>query len=209
MKLSYSDMKAIDDNNSAYLFEKGLKLYNEGEYNKAIEYYRLSAALGNSIAVSKLAYCYKLGRNVEKDINLAHGYFALASRLGNIESTYELGNIYKDKGDNEACAYYYAKAISYINEFEHKNKVNIKTNFPFIYHAISKELMPGGIMNVNLFDAFNFLLIAQDGYEQGINNGNKDYEPLLMEVNKLLTNKIFKHIREMYEKEECDCECDE
>lgn len=70
-----------------YFYGNGVEL----DYKKALEYYRLSASLGNDFGIYNIGVCYERGvGGVSKDIQKAIENFKLAARLGNAEAVNSL-----------------------------------------------------------------------------------------------------------------------
>ena len=92
--LTNADMNAVVLKDASYINRRGAKLYVEGNYRFAVEYYRLAAAMGDMNAVSNLGYCYLYGRDIEQNTSLAIAYFRTAAENGVIDAMYKLGDIY-------------------------------------------------------------------------------------------------------------------
>lgn len=204
MNLSEADKNAINLSDSDYILNKGAKLYNEGKYEEAIEYYRIASAMGNTIATSNLGYCYMYGRSVDKNINLAIAYFKIASQDDNVDALHKLGDIYNRgcdeiKEDKELAMYYFDKAISILDEAE-----NLFDEFayPSLFYTMSKEYMGNGSKNPSDLKALEYLLIAKIGYEEEIENGATYYQKAYEEVCRLLEREDMKEAREDYEDNE-------
>jgi len=60
-------MKRVEAGDPVALCRQGIELYNEGDYNSAVEYYAKAAELGDAMAHFKLAAMHQLGRGVEED----------------------------------------------------------------------------------------------------------------------------------------------
>lgn len=196
LALSNADLKAIQDYNSNYLLDKGANYYLAEDYALAVEYYHLAAALGNMQAISNLGYCYLYGRSVEKNESIAMAYFQLSADAGNIDSLYKLGEIYeKGKGvnrDPEFAVFYYSKAINEIKNSDHHHIYD----YPSVFLAVAQARMPGGLLPTNLENAYEYLLIAREGYELGIHNGMHYWQAALDKTEELLTMPLFEHITE-------------
>lgn len=71
----------------SYFYGNGVVL----DYKKALEYYRLSASLGNDFGIYNVGVCYELGvGGISKDIPQAIENFKLAASLGNKEAVKSL-----------------------------------------------------------------------------------------------------------------------
>lgn len=208
MKLTKMDLKAVEDNNSIYLLDKGSNCLNVDNFKDGIEYYRLSATLGNDIAMSNLGYLYLYGKEVEKNEELAYAYFMNASKKDNVEAIIKLGEFYKkgivvDK-DMELCLYYFSKAIELI-----KGKEELELAYPEVYLTVGREHMNGGKLEHNSLIAFDYILTARDGYDAMIDNGEDVDAKTLKEIEKLIDNKEFDEIIEAMASHACDCGCED
>ena len=206
LKLTNADINAIDDNNSDYILNHGAKLYNEETYAQSVEYYRLASAMGNVHATSNLGYCYLYGRDIPVNVDLAIQYFRIAARNGDLDAIYKLGDIYSrdkwGKEDKEMSLYYYQIALDFlVEEFgtPHLYDEDLPLEYPSLFFALGRESMPGGSMNTNLIFAYEWLKIAQKGYEIQIANGSDMYEDSLESVNKLLENDMFEEAKKEFE----------
>lgn len=174
---------------------KGAFYYRDGDYKKAVEYYRLAATLGDVHAVSNLGYCYLYGRGIDVDVDLAVAYFQIAARNMDVDAAYKLGNIYEsDKWNmknDQLSKYYYRLAASFIYEdglerlyMPDGAEVKFKL-FPSLCLAIAKLLLNDEEL-INTEEAKKFLDCAKDGYEECIDRGETFYEKSLNEVKALL-----------------------
>ena len=162
--LDNDDITLVEENKDGDLLEKGAKLYSEGDYDLAIEYYRLSAAFGNVIAISNLGYCYYYARGVDRDYTLARAYFELAAKHGDINSIYKLGDIYINgygvKKDEKRGVQCYVDAY---NELKSSGDVY---NYPDVLLRLGKVFMEGRILEQNLEMAKQFLEVAREGFKE-------------------------------------------
>lgn len=185
------DMLAIEQGNSDYLLDVGAKYYREGEYEKAVRYYRVSASLGNMQAVNNLGYCYMYERSVPKDMELAVALFKVAANAGVIEAAAKLGELYGQEKygmqDEELAGYYNETALNLVRDFG-----LFPTEFPSLCLANAKMHMPEGSLVTDIQQAFNLLRYAKAGYETKIREGETYYAKSLLEVKKLLRLDIFK-----------------
>ena len=195
--LSDADFVAIRGKDSDFLLSKGADKYGD-DYEESIEYYRLSAAMGNAQAVSNLGYCYLYGRSIEPNVSLALAYFTIAGDLGVVDALYKLGNIYSsdefvDK-DEELEKYYYEKAIDALlanyGDYE---------DYPSLSLAVAKETMENGLFDTDLDRAYYLLKCAESGFKRYIDDGDDFYEDHYAETLDLLEDKQFdKEIKEKY-----------
>ncbi len=162
--LDNDDITLVEENKDGDLLEKGAKLYSEGDYDLAIEYYRLSAAFGNVIAISNLGYCYYYARGVDRDYTLARAYFEIAAKHGEINALYMLGDIYINeygvKKDEKRGVQCYVDAY---NELKSSGDIY---NYPDVLFRLGKVFMEGKILEQNLEMAKQFLEVAREGFKE-------------------------------------------
>ena len=162
--LDNDDITLVEENKDGALLEKGAKLYSEGNYDLAIEYYRLSAAFGNVIAISNLGFCYYYARGVDRDYTLARAYFELAAKHGEINALYMLGDIYINgygvKIDEKKGVEFYVDAY---NELKSSGDIY---NYPDVLFRLGKVFMEGRILEQNLEMAKQFLEVAREGFKE-------------------------------------------
>ena len=205
--LSDADFVAIRGKDSNFLLSKGADKYGD-DYEESIEYYRLSAAMGNPQAISNLGYCYLYGRSIEPNVSLALAYFTIAADLGVIDALYKLGNIYSsdefvDK-DEELEKYYYEKAIDALLD-----SYSDYEDYPSLSLAVAKETMEDGLFDTDLDRAYFLLKCAENGFKKYIDNGDDFYEDHYAETLDLLEDKQFDdeikdNYNQIYENEEDD-----
>lgn len=198
--LTPTDMQAVKAFDSGYLNTKGANYYRQGEYGKAIDYYRLAAAMGNNNAISNLGYCYLYGRSIVPNLSMALAYFDLAYQKGNPDAAYKLGDIYENPKwglvDKELSLYYYQQAIKLITdkslyELGDLSWYDELKQFPSLCFAFGRALLPQGALLTDIDLAFQFLKFAQEGYENEISNGSLIYQNQLESVKKMLTDEVF------------------
>ena len=85
-------------------YEEGEKLYNEGKYEKAIEFYKKAIDAGNGAAANNLGNIYYNGNGVEQNYDEALKYFRKGAELGNRVATSNVGHCYR-WGDGVAQDY--------------------------------------------------------------------------------------------------------
>ena len=205
--LSDADFVAIRGKDSNFLLSKGADKYGD-DYEESIEYYRLSAAMGNPQAISNLGYCYLYGRSIEPNVSLALAYFTIAADLGVIDALYKLGNIYSsdefvDK-DEELEKYYYEKAIDALLDSYADYE-----DYPSLSLAVGKETMKDGLFDTDLDRAYFLLKCAENGFKKYIDNGDDFYEDHYAETLDLLEDKQFDdeikdNYNQIYDNEEYD-----
>lgn len=206
-KLTATDKKVVEENDSTYLLNKGAELYNKGEYEKAVEYYRLAATMGEEQAVTNLGYCYLYGRGIEANLDLAIAYFTIGANNCNVESLYKLGDIYgSDKWnlkDKELSNYYYKKAVTMLTDRDWEGVSivyeRVLQDFPSLAYAVARETFIDGSMPTNLETSYQFLNHAKLGYEKAIRNGETIYQANYEKVVEMLENSAYDEIREEYD----------
>lgn len=108
-------MDEIENGNADAMCDLGALYYNgrgvEQSYEKAVEYYTMSAELGCAQAAENLGYCYYYGRSVEQDYEKAYHYFIKGALTGQPSSLYKVGDMYAhgyyvEKDENIAFAIY-------------------------------------------------------------------------------------------------------
>ncbi len=207
IKLTETDKIAIENGDYNYINSKGAGYYYKEEYAKAAEYYRLAASMGSTQVVSNLGYCYLYGRDMEADLILALAYFRIASKRGNIDASYKLGDIYgSDKWgmkDKEQSVYYYRLAVDQILD-DDWSFVDIMNNdilmrYPSLCFAIGREMGIGGQMNADIDLSYQFLVAAKKGYEIELTNGVRMYEESYKNILKWLEKKGYKEMEDKYE----------
>ena len=202
--LTDADVLAIQRGDDYFLNNKGAKYYVEGNYERAIEYYRLAAAMGNVQSISNLGYCYMYARSIEKNMSLAMAYFIIAAEKNNVDAQYKLGNIYETgadgvEKDEELAIYYYTSAIRTINEsYEEPER------YPSLYLRVAQAHMPGGMMICDLKAAYQFLQIARRGFEIEKTEGIKYHTDALKATLRLLEESCFDNFREEPDEEDDD-----
>jgi TPR repeat protein len=76
-------------------FENGLAAYLKGDYLKAVDLFRLTAAEGNAAARYYLGMAYEQGQGVAQDYSAATKWYQLAAEQGNAQAQYRLGALYE------------------------------------------------------------------------------------------------------------------
>ncbi len=204
LELSAADHAAVEFKDSNYINNKGAKLYQDEAYGKAVEYYHLAAAMGNTNAIANLGYCYLYGRSIEPNTALAIAYFKTAALNGDADAAYKLGDIYsRDKWvakDKELSLYYYRMAANVIlgEDVDSRQGLMISRRlqaYPSLCFALGREMAPGGDMNTDLEQAYIFLRHAQLGYERELANGSEMYRESYEAVMKLLADPQYDIVR--------------
>lgn len=208
--LTKADYIAIENGDYSYINDKGAKYYNDGDYENAIEYYRLAGSMGCVTSISNLGYCYMYARSIPKNMDLAVAYFKIAAQKNNIDALYKLGNIYKKGADGidadaELSIYYYKKAIDVISEFPYEDSLR----YPSLFFSVAKEMMPNGMMLCDLQLAFEFLDRAKTGYEIELQQGIKYHQEALNAVIEAINDECFDEIRTHWIDDDDDFDDDE
>ena len=191
LQLNQTDLTALAQNDHAYLNQKGADFYTREQYDLAVEYYRLAAAMGNIDSLSNLGYCYLYGRSIPKNTSLALAYFDLAARRDCIDALYKLGSIHETGWDDlpadaELALYYYHKALDAVAAQQQD-----PTLYPSLFFAMGKGYMPGGLCPTDLARALAYLHLAQQGFQEEIESGITYHENALARLEALLDSPCF------------------
>ncbi len=194
--LTEEDFEAIKNKNHEYLNSVGADYYGQGEYEKARIYYELASTLGDTNSPTNLGYIYMYGRDVPIDYSVAIAFYQIGAEQGNIDAFYKLGNIYQSgkgvKKDPVLALQYYDEALNRLKKEDPQDP----EDYPSLFFTLAREMMPGGLKEKNLGRAYDYLLIAKEGYERQINHfGAGYYKDILEETNKTLNNPVFDNIR--------------
>lgn len=208
INLTKTDLNAITLGDSNYINNKGANYYTDAQYEKAVEYYRIAAAMGNVQSISNLGYCYLYGRSIDVNVSEAIALFIIASSKGDVDAAYKLGDIYsRDKWgvmDKELSVYYYRMAASYIinDEWEGRHKVVWHSDlqrYPSLCFALARELAPGGEMSTNIELSYQFLKHAKIGYQKELANGANFYKESYAKVIDMLKATYYDIVRVEYD----------
>lgn len=196
MKLTNTDLVALENNDSEYILNSGIFEELENNIEDSKEYYILAACMGNSSAINKLGKCY-----LEEDSDLALAYFKLAARKNDPSALYNLGHIYNYgkcvKKDIELANYYYKKAMQIVDSDD-----NLRYDYPNLYYEVAQILIDSKD-DENLDLAFDFLTTAKIGFATQLPESEKE----LIEVTDLLNDSMFDEVRNLYETDEEDDDC--
>ena len=193
MKIEFENENkvALEDFNSDYFNARGAELYRDEEYETAIEYYRIAAAMGNVQSQANLGYCYYYGRGCERDFKLAYAYFKMAARFKNTDALYKLSTMYEHgkgvKKNDEIAEYYLMTAFQSLNELPDTAKLE----YPSVLFAMGKKFLAIGEEEGDFEVAYTLLRSAQEGYEFQISQGCHYYEKMLEEVEEILKRDCF------------------
>ena len=105
-------MKRIKANDPAALCEMGTKLFYEGEYEGALEYYTKAAELGEAVAHCQLGYMYWFGRGVERDEEKGVYHYDKAAIGGHPDARYNLGCVEHYNGNMERAVKHFIIAAN-------------------------------------------------------------------------------------------------
>lgn len=206
--LTKTDLNAITLSDSNYINNKGANFYNDAQYDKAVEYYRIAAAMGNVNAITNLGYCYLYGRSIDVNVSEAIALFIIASSKRDADAAYKLGDIYsRDKWgvmDKELSVYYYRMAASYIinQEWEGRHRIVWHSDlqrYPSLCYALARELAPGGEMSTNIELSYQFLKHAEIGYRKELANGARYYYESCVNVIDMMKASFYDIVREEYD----------
>ena len=193
MKIEFENENkvALEDFNSDYFNARGAELYRDEEYETAIEYYRIAAAMGNVQSQANLGYCYYYGRGCERDLKLAYAYFKMAARFKNTDALYKLSTMYEHgkgvKKNDEIAEYYLINAFQSLNELPEAARLE----YPSVLFSMGKRFLSIGEKEGDFEVAYTLLRSAQEGYEFQISQGCHYYEKMLKEVDEILKRDCF------------------
>ena len=222
MDLTATDLLAIEKDNADHLLDKGAYYYGEGQYTEAVEYYRLAAAMGSAQAIANLGYCYLYGRELEANLSQAIAYFKIAADRRNVDAAYKSGDIYSNPRRNVDVAYklgdiysnprwgvedkelanYYFEAAGHLIMDEGFNAYNsIVTcdkllDYPSLCLALGREKSVGGSMPTDIDAAYQFLKMAERGYQRNLTNGQTMCQKAFEAVEKMLADNQYDPVRE-------------
>lgn len=183
MKLTRADKAAVQNGDSSYLVNKGIRYYSDQDYEVAIDYLHLAAVMGNSKAIGYLGSCYMYGKGVPEESDLGLSYLRIGMDNRDIDSLYRMGKLYCDgdvlEKDPELGIYYYETALAELLE---NYTVEERVNYPDLFYALSQEKLPEGGMEENLATSYLYLLIAEAGYTILVKKGFYGFEEKLKEV---------------------------
>lgn len=202
MKLTKADKAAIQNGDSNYLCNKGIRYYYDQDYEIALEYFHLAGAMGCGKAIGKIGVCYMYGEGVPAEVDIALSYFKIAMELRDIDAFYELGKIYCDgvgvEKDHELGVYYYENALAeLINNYTLQDQLM----HPALFYKLAIEKAPGGGMSSNISTSYKYLLVANMGYQLAIDDGAYFFENELEEVKNKMNEAIYDDVRTTVKKE--------
>jgi len=92
------------------LEEKAEELYDDEEYEHAVETYRKAAEMGGSYAQYSLGFCYQNGQGVEEDLEEAMKWYKIAAENGNEQAMFCLAMDMFEDCDYHASITWFSKA---------------------------------------------------------------------------------------------------
>ena len=92
------------------LEEKAEELYDDEEYEQAVETYRKAAEMGGSYAQYSLGFCYKNGQGAEEDLEEAMKWYKIAAENGNEQAMFELALCLFEECEYRTSFDWFAKA---------------------------------------------------------------------------------------------------
>ncbi len=187
---------ALEDFNGDYFNSTGAEFYRAGDYDTAIEYYRIASSMGNVQSLANLGYCYYYGRGCKKDLKLAFAYFKMAARFKNTDALYKLSTMYEHgkgvKKNDEIAEYYLMTAFQSLNELPEVARLD----YPSLLFAMGKRFLAIGEEEGDFEVAYTLFRGAQEGYEYQIDQGCHYYEKMLAEVEEILQRDCFDPYRD-------------
>jgi tetratricopeptide (TPR) repeat protein len=127
-------MKRIETNDPAAMREMGTRLYHEGDYDKAIEYWTNAAALGDPEAHYQLSTMHAAGKGVEKDEEKQVYHLEKAAMGGDPDARHNLA-CYEGRNGNAGRA---VKHFIIAAKIGHENAMK-KLWELYSYGSITKE----------------------------------------------------------------------
>ena len=103
--------KIEEEKSPSKFHDEGDKLYDNKEYEKAIELYKKAAALGHIGVLNRLGWMYKYGEGVEQSDTEAVKWYRKGAEAGNANAMNNLGLMYDNgrgvaQSDTEAVKWY-------------------------------------------------------------------------------------------------------
>ena len=184
LKLSDTDLKAVEYRDGAFLNAKGADLYQKGDAAGGLEYYRLAACFEDRDALNNLGNCYLYGRNLPQNTDLALVYLELASTRGSIHATSSLGGVFGSdhwgRYDLERSDYYYLRAADMImhGDWDVDDVMYNESllEYPELCFALGRQFGKDGSMGEDFELSFMFLMAAEVGFGLHIGEGDPAYE---------------------------------
>ena len=179
-------IEGVKEENSKKIFYMGEELFSEGDYQEAIEYYRLSAAMGNVDAIYKLGLCYLDGKGSRRDFSIARAYFKLGVTKGNLSCLYRLGDLYMEglgvERDERKAVEYYVESYNNL-----KNSSEDVEKYPELLYRIAKVFMEGKLLEQNLRLANQFFCVALEEFRTRVEaNGDSESYQYIKSIKKCL-----------------------
>ena len=110
----HSEIDQVSEKQLGEWFSLGNQYYHNGEYLKAVEYYRKAAENGYAASQFNLGVCYKTGRGVNHNVKEAFYWYQKSAENGNVNAQIRIGRCYEfgDGVEKDACsaAKWYQKA---------------------------------------------------------------------------------------------------
>lgn len=115
------------------------------DYFEAVRWYTLAANQGNLGGLNNLAFCYLLGRGVEKNISEAIKLYRKSAEGGSVVAQCELARFYKEgkgvpQSDDEAI-YWYMKAVEKGYEPAKKSLIECDGNIDWLIKVAEREFV--------------------------------------------------------------------
>ena len=92
-------------------FTKGIKAQQDGDYARALDYFRKGEQIGDATSINSLGYHYQYGLGVTKNLSTAFRYYQKAANTGNKYGQFNVGLFYLngyfvEKNEAKALAFY-------------------------------------------------------------------------------------------------------
>lgn len=97
------------------LYSKGLQLYREGDYAKALSFFQQAMDAGNPNAANDIGWMYRRGLGVKQDDSQAFQYYREAAQKNNPTALHNVAFMYEHglgvKKNEDLAFKYYSKSV--------------------------------------------------------------------------------------------------
>ena len=114
--------KLISINDFYAINEFGERLFKEGKYEEALNYFEKASDLGSNMAINNIGFYYL---EIENNLEIAEKYFLKAMKKGNIIALNNLGMVNDRKENYNRAIEYYLMAIKKKCNFAYNNLGNL------------------------------------------------------------------------------------
>ena len=115
----FNEYLVNNPNHNSALYNISLSYHKLKDYENAFKYIKKALAVlpKKSLYNRVIAYYYKMGLGVEKDLNKAIKHYEVAHEQGDVFSTFEIGMIYRESKNS---VHNYDKALDYLTQAANK-----------------------------------------------------------------------------------------